>query len=173
MDIHIWFLSEQFVGNFIFKEWFVNTKFSIAIVCTQLNGFKYYHLLYSLHNGIALLHKYTSTERQELTKPPCLVCLSTCWGTLRSAVFWSARLGPVLRQHWRFPPASVGRPPGCYLLTGGFGLLPGAWDAPNKGNTDGAEGIFGNAGRSGLRPCDRIHHKNGLMPNSLVRWGAW
>ena len=26
-------------------------------------------------------------------------------------------------------------------------LLPGAWGAPNKRNADGAEGIFGNAGR--------------------------
>ena len=33
------------------------------------------------------------------------------------------------------------------LLTGGLSLLPGTGGAPIKGNTDGAEGIFGNAGR--------------------------
>ena len=30
---------------------------------------------------------------------------------------------------------------------GELGLFPGAWGAPNKGNADGAEGIFGDAGR--------------------------
>ena len=30
---------------------------------------------------------------------------------------------------------------------GGLGLLPGTWGAPFKGNADGAEDIFGNAGR--------------------------
>ena len=36
--------------------------------------------------------------------------------------------------------------PGFYSRTGGLGLLPGAWSAPNKGNADEAEGIFGNTG---------------------------
>ena len=41
------------------------------------------------------------------------------------------------------------------LRYGGLGLLPDAWGTPNKGNADGAEGFFGNAGRvwaSALRP---------------------
>ena len=38
-------------------------------------------------------------------------------------------------------------PPCFYPLREGIGLLPGAWGAPKKGNTDGAEGIFGLAGR--------------------------
>ena len=46
-------------------------------------------------------------------------------------------------------------PPGFYLLRMGLGLLPGAWVTPNKGNAEGAEGIFDHARRvwaSTLRP---------------------
>ena len=47
--------------------------------------------------------------------------------------------GYFLRSQGAFPP-------GFYPLRGG-GSSPGAWGAPNKGNTNGAVGIFGNAGR--------------------------
>ena len=39
----------------------------------------------------------------------------------------------------------VGR--GGQYRSSGLGSWPGAWGAPNKGNADGAVGIFGNAGR--------------------------
>ena len=39
---------------------------------------------------------------------------------------------------------------------------------PEKGNADGVRGIFGTAYRVGLRPCDRTHLKNGLVPYSYV-----
>ena len=43
------------------------------------------------------------------------------------------------------------RPSGAVLEVftpfGGLGLLPGAWGSPNKGNADGAVGIFDHAGR--------------------------
>ena len=43
MYIEIWFESELFVGDLIFKklELFVCTQLNITIVCTWLNGFKY------------------------------------------------------------------------------------------------------------------------------------
>ena len=39
---------------------------------------------------------------------------------------------------------------------------------PEKGNADGVRGIFGTACRVGLRPCDRTHLKNGLVPHSYA-----
>ena len=45
------------------------------------------------------------------------------WGALRSAVFSSARLGRVLPQHWRFPPASVGPSPQAFTLIWGAGYF--------------------------------------------------
>ena len=80
-------------------------------------------------------------------------------------LFWSVQLGQT--QHWRFPPASGGHPHRLLPPYGGLGLLPGTWGTPNKGNADGAEGIFGNGGRMWT------HLKNGLVPNLLIRWGTW
>ena len=43
--MNIWFVSEEFVSNFIFK--WIRTNFwhtSIVIVSTQLNGFNYCYL---------------------------------------------------------------------------------------------------------------------------------
>ena len=37
--------------------------------------------------------------------------------------------------------------PACFYPLRGGGSSPGAWGDPNKGNADGAVGIFGNAGR--------------------------
>ena len=48
-----------------------------------------------------------------------------------------------------------GASPQAFTPLWGVGLLPGAWGAPIKGNPDGAERIFGNAGRvwaAALRP---------------------
>ena len=113
-------------------------------------------VLYSLHNGLAPLHKYKSMERQRSWPDPRVGSASpVVRGAFRSAVFWSVQLGRVLPQHWRFPPASGGRPQVFYLLTWWLGLLSGTWGGPNKRNVDGAEGIFCNAGRvwaSALRP---------------------
>ena len=92
-------------------------------------------LLYSLHNGRALLHKYTSTESRGTWPNPRVWSASpVVWGVLQSAVFWSARLGRVLPQHWRFPPASWGRPHKLLPPYEGLGLLHGA---SNKRNADG------------------------------------
>ena len=44
--------------------------------------------------------------------------------------------GDFLRPQGAFPQAFT-------PFRGGLGSLPGAWGAPNKGNAEGAEGIFG------------------------------
>ena len=46
-------------------------------------------------------------------------------GAFWSAVFWSLRLGRVLLQHWRFPPASGAVPQAFTPLWGGVGFV--AW----------------------------------------------
>ena len=43
-------------------------------------------------------------------------------------------------------------------------LLSSCRVAPNKGIADKTEGILALPDACGLRPCDRIHHKNGLVP---------
>ena len=139
--------------------------FLLSFICIYI-----YILLYSLHNGHDLLHKYTSTERQRGWPNPRVWSASpVVWGKLWSAMFWSARLGRVEPQHWRFPPASGGRPPRLLPPFGGLGLLPGA-----RRNADGAEGIFGNAGRV-WAAAQRLDPplKKSLVLYSLVRWGAW
>ena len=67
---------------------------------------------------------------------------SSRWATLWSAVpAWGTDLAECWLIDWRFPLASRGHPP-RFLPPSGRGLLPGA---PNKGNADRAEGIFGHA----------------------------
>ena len=69
----------------------------------------------------------------------------------------------------------------CCLSTGDFLWPQGAVPqfSPLRvlvlllGNADGAEGIFGNAGRFWATALWRTHLKNGLVQNSLVRWCTW
>ena len=81
-------------------------------------------------------------------------------GCIRPAVLTSAQILSGVPRHKRFPPASGGRP---RRLLPPSGLRFISW-RPIKGNADGSEGIFGNAGRvwaTALRPA---HLKNGLVP---------
>ena len=75
-----------------------------------------------------------------------------------------ARIWPGVLRHWLFPSASGGHPPRLYPIRG-LGLLPGV---PNKGNADGAAGIFDNAGRAWALLCDRTHLKKTLYHIRLV-----
>ena len=54
-----------------------------------------------------------------------------------------ARIRPGVPRYWLFPSVSGGLPPRLLPPSGGLGSSPGAWGAPNKGNADGAVGIFG------------------------------
>ena len=60
------------------------------------------------------------------------------------------------------PLASGGRP------FGGIGFIARCLRRPEKGNADEGRGIFGTACRVGLRPCDRTHLKNGIVPHSYA-----
>ena len=50
----------------------------------------------------------------------------------------------------------------------GLGLLPGAWGAPKRGMPTGPKVFLALPDACGLRPCDRAHLKNGLVPYSCV-----
>ena len=75
-----------------------------------------------------------------------------------------------------FPSASGGLPPRLSLPSGRLGSSPGAWVAPNKGNAEGAVGIFGNSGRVWAtalrpvppkkRPCAILARKVGRSTNT-------
>ena len=61
-----------------------------------------------------------------------------------------------------------------------MGLSPGAWGAPNKGNADGAEGIFGNCrmrvdygpapGPTIKRPCAILARSVGRATNTAMQY---
>ena len=60
-------------------------------------------------------------------------------------------------------------PPGLYPLRGGLGLLPRAPEAPPKrGMPTGPKVFLALPDACGLRPGDRAHLKNGLVPYSCV-----
>ena len=68
-----------------------------------------------------------------------------------------------LRPHGAFPP-------GFYSLRGG--VIAWRLRRPNKGNTDGAVGIFGNAGRVWATALRQDPPKKGLVPHFPVRLGV-
>ena len=81
-------------------------------------------------------------------------------------LFWSARLGRVLPQHWRFPLASGSRPLTRVWV---YCLAP---EAPLiRGMPTGPMVFLAMPDACGQRV--RTHLKNGLVPNPLIRWGAW
>ncbi len=61
-----------------------------------------------------------------------------------------------------------GPSPQALTLFGGVGFIARRLRRPEKGNADGVRGIFGTASRVGLRPCDRTHLKNDLVPHSYA-----
>ena len=80
--------------------------------------------------------------------------------------------GRVRLGSWIFPTASGGLPPRLLPPSWGLGWSPGAWDGPNKGNADGAVGIFWKCRARvgyGLAPGPT---KKGLVPYLPVIWGA-
>ena len=85
-------------------------------------------------------------------------------------------LGIFLRPQGAFPTRLL-------FPSGRFGLSPGAWGTPNKGNADGAIGIFGNTGRVWAtalrlvppkkRPCAIVARKVGRAINTQSRSFWW
>ena len=99
-------------------------------------------------------------------------------GRISSAVFTAAQIRPS--ASWQLD--NFLRPQGAFprLLppSRGLGSLPGAWGAPNKGDADGAEGIFGKLrarvgygptpGPIQKRPCAIHARKVGRASNTAV-----
>ena len=87
----------------------------------------------------------TSTERFHC-QINLVLHLSRCRVALRPAVLSAAWIWPSVSQYLDI---SFGlRGPSLQAFTPfGRGSSPGAWDTYNKGNANGAVGIFGNAGR--------------------------
>ena len=99
--------------------------------------------------------------------PVDLFFLSSCWVAFgRPFYLWTVL--PGVPRHWRVPPASGGHPPRLIPPSGGLGLLPGAWGAPKRGMPMGPKLFLALPDACGLRPCDRAHLKNGLVPYSCV-----
>ena len=87
------------------------------------------------------------------------------WGALDRLWLRAARFGRVCSTTGYITSGLRGLSPQALTLFGGVGFIA---RRPEKGNADGVRGIFGTAYRVGLRPCDRTHLKNGLVPYSYV-----
>ena len=61
-----------------------------------------------------------------------------------------------------------GPSPQAFTPSGGLGLLPGALGVPKRGMPTGSKVFLALPNACGLRPCDRTHLKNGLVPHSCV-----
>ena len=87
---------------------------------------------------------------------------------LLGAFGWSSYLWAVLPgvpRHWRVPPASGGLPPGFYHLQG---VVGGGFISLKRGMPTEPKVFLTSPDACGLRPCDRTHLKNGLVPHSCV-----
>ena len=104
--------------------------------------------------------------------------ISRCWVALWPVELSGRGSGRVCLGAWGFSYGLRGPSPRLLLPSGRFGLSPGAWGAPNKGNADGAVGIFGNSGRVWAtalrpvppkkRPCAILARKVGRSTNTPV-----
>ena len=90
------------------------------------------------------------------------------WGALDRLWLRAARFGRVCSNTGYITSGLRGPSPQALTLFGGVGFIARRLRRPEKGNADGVRGIFGTAYRVGLRPCDRTHLKNGLVPYSYV-----
>ena len=97
--------------------------------------------------------------------------LSSCRVALQPAVLSAVRIWPSESQYLEISFGRRGRSTQAFTHFGGLGSSPGAWGAPNKGNADGAVGIFVNAGRVQALALRSDPPKKGLVPHLPVRWG--
>ena len=98
------FLTQAYTGKPMFSP-FVNnfwtkTDFSTNITNSSVNFTLF--VLYSLHNGLALLHKYTPMRALDEVHQSVLVHLSNCWVTLRLAVLCAAQFWLGVPFHWTY-----------------------------------------------------------------------
>ena len=117
----------------------------------------------------ALCHIRTLVGRRINTATlPASVLLVSCGGALSTGRGSVARFGRVCSTTGYITSGLRGPSPQALTLFGGVGFIARRLRRPEKGNADGVRGIFGTAYRVGLRPCDRTHLKNGLVPYSYV-----
>ena len=90
--------------------------------------------------------------------------LSSCRVALRPAVLSAAWIWPSVSRYLDISFGLRGPSPQAFTpFRGGLCSLPGAWGAFNKGNTDGAEGIFGKLrARVGYGPAPGSTQKKAL-----------
>ena len=128
--------------------------------------------MYSLQNGLAFLHKYTSMERQgHLTKPPCLAHLSSFLGHTWVSRVLDCAARPGVASAVDISSTLWGL--SSRLLPPDRTSLPGAWGAPITGMPTGSKVFLAILHACGQRPCNRTHLKKLFVPYSLVRWGTW
>ena len=113
----------------------------------------------------ALCHIRTLVGRRINTANTSFV---SCGGALSTGRGSVARFGRVCSTTGYITSGLRGPSPQALTLFGGVGFIARRLRRPEKGNADGVRGIFGTAYRVGLRPCDRTHLKNGLVPYSYV-----
>ena len=90
------------------------------------------------------------------------------WGALDRLWLRAAQSVRVCSTTGYITSGLRGPSPQALTLFGGIGFIARRLRRPKKGNADGVRGIFGTACRVGLRPCDRTHLKNGLVPYSYA-----
>ena len=96
------------------------------------------------------------------------VLLCPVVGRSRPAVIACCTVRSGVLHRWIHHLWPQGAVPQALTLFGGVGFIARRLRRPEKGNADGVRGIFGTAYRVGLRPCDRTHLKNCLVPYSYV-----
>ena len=117
----------------------------------------------------ALCHIRTLVGRRINTATlPASVLFVSCGGAHSTGRGSVARFGRVCSTTGYITSGFRGPSPQALTLFGRVGFIARRLRRPEKRNADGVRGIFGTAYRVGLRPCDRTHLKNGLVPYSYV-----
>ena len=106
--------------------------------------------------------------QRSLATLPASVLFVSCGGVLSTGRGSVARFGRVCSTTGYITSGLRGPSPQALTLFGGVGFIARRLRRTEKGNADGVRGIFGTAYRVGLRPCDRTHLKNGLVPYSYI-----
>ena len=122
-------------------------------------------MLYSLHNGLAPLHKYTSTRVSYAVHQSALACLTSCWVTLRLTVLYAAWFWSGVPHHWTYlwPQGAV---PSSFR---GVGLMSWRLRLSSLGEEPaGPEAFLKMPGVCGLWPCTRTHLKKALCQTHSV-----
>ena len=130
-------------------------------------------LLYSLYNGLALLHKYTSIRASEgVHHSTWWVRLSSCLGHTSAGRVVNCAVLIGCASSLEIPLASRGHTPRLSPSSEGLGSSSSAWGTPFRGMLTGPEAFLRLPGASGLQPCDWTYLKTTLC-HSCTLGGAY